>query len=167
MHSITCRNRHCPKCQDSAAKRWLEARQADLLPVPYYHVVFTLPAPISAIAYTNKAVIYGLLFYVAADPKQSGRTDRCDAGTAHLGIGADTPSPCARYRPRWRLVARGDAVGGLQAGFLLIGADAFARLFRRRFLEELEEAHHAGRLRFFGEFARLADPVAFAEWLAP
>src|ERR1700716_3905528 len=63
----SCRNRHCPKCQSSAAQRWLEARQADLLPVPYYHVVFTLPAPISAIAYTNKEIIYGLLFDIAAE----------------------------------------------------------------------------------------------------
>ncbi len=63
----SCRNRHCPKCQASAAKRWLEARQVDLLPVDYYHVVFTLPAPISAIAYTNKTVIYGLLFEIAAE----------------------------------------------------------------------------------------------------
>ncbi len=76
----SCRNRHCPKCQASAAKRWLEDRQADLLPVDYYHVVFTLPAPISAIAYYNKAVIYRLLFEVAsetlltiaADPKHLG-----------------------------------------------------------------------------------------------
>ncbi len=71
----SCRNRHCPKCQASAAKRWLDARQAELLPVDYYHVVFTLPAPISAIAYYNKAVIYRLLFEVAAyrtsAPKQS------------------------------------------------------------------------------------------------
>ena len=64
----SCRNRHCPKCQASAAKRWLEARQADLLPVDYYHMVFTLPAPIRAIAYTNKNVIYGLLFEIAAEP---------------------------------------------------------------------------------------------------
>jgi hypothetical protein len=76
----SCRNRHCPKCQAKAAQRWLEARQADLLPVEYYHVVFTLPAPISAIAYTNKAAIYRLLFDVAAetlmtiaaDPKHLG-----------------------------------------------------------------------------------------------
>ena len=78
----SCRNRHCPKCQGRAAQRWLEARQADLLPVDYYHVVFTLPAPISAIAYYNKALIYGLLFEIAAetlrtiaaDPEASGRT---------------------------------------------------------------------------------------------
>ena len=66
MHPISCRNRHCPKCQARAAQRWLDARQADLLPVDYYHLVFTLPAPISAIAYTNKTVLYDLLFAVAA-----------------------------------------------------------------------------------------------------
>ena len=81
----SCRNRHCPKCQASAAKRWLEARQADLLPVAYYHVVFTLPAPISAIAYTNKAVIYGLLFEIAAETLRTIAAD-----PKHLGaqIGA-------------------------------------------------------------------------------
>ena len=81
----SCRNRHCPKCQSSAAKRWLEARQADLLPVEYYHVVFTLPAPIAAIAYQNKAVIYGMLFDVAAET-----LIRIAADPKHLGarIGA-------------------------------------------------------------------------------
>ena len=80
VHPISCRNRHCPKCQSHAAQRWLEARQADLLPVEYYHVVFTLPAPIANIAYQNKAVMYGLLFdlaagvllTIAADPKHLG-----------------------------------------------------------------------------------------------
>ena len=69
----SCRNRHCPKCQSSAAKRWLDARQADLLPVEYYHVVFTLPAPIAEIAYQNKAVVYGLLFDMAAEVLQTIR----------------------------------------------------------------------------------------------
>ena len=81
----SCRNRHCPKCQGSAAQRWLEARQADLLPVPYYHVVFTLPAPISAIAYTNKELIYGLLFDVAA---QTLRTIAAKCGAPHLAANA-------------------------------------------------------------------------------
>ncbi|MGF7137708.1 hypothetical protein P3T40_009223, partial [Paraburkholderia sp. EB58] len=63
----SCRDRHCPKCQASAAHRWLEARQTDLLPVEYFHVVFTLPAPISAIAWYNKRIIYGLLLDIAAD----------------------------------------------------------------------------------------------------
>ena len=83
----SCRNRHCPRCQARAAQRWLEARQRDLLPVDYYHVVFTLPAPIADIAYTNKAVIYGLLFEVAADPKHlvhaSARPSFCTPGARH------------------------------------------------------------------------------------
>src|SRR5580765_8104108 len=81
----SCRNRHCPKCQASAAQRWLEARQADLLPVEYFHVVFTLPAPVSDIAYTNKAVVYGLLFDIAAEVLQT-----IGADPKHLGarIGA-------------------------------------------------------------------------------
>jgi len=113
----SCRNRHCPKCQSSAAKRWLEARQADLLPVEYYHVVFTLPAPIAAIAYQNKAVIYGMLFDVAAET-----LIRIAADPKHLGarIGATlvlhtwgsasrtirTPSARARHRAGWRHLGR-------------------------------------------------------------
>src|SRR5208337_759794 len=76
----SCRNRHCPKCQGAAAREWLEERRAELLPVPYFHVVFTLPAPIAEIAYQNKAAIYGILFKasaqatlrIAADPKRLG-----------------------------------------------------------------------------------------------
>ena len=83
----SCRNRHCPKCQATAARRWLEARQADLLPVAYYHVVFTLPAPISAIAYANKAVMYGLLFDIAAETLHTIAAD-----PRHLG---------ARLAPPW------------------------------------------------------------------
>ena len=81
----SCRNRHCPKCQASAARRWLEARQVDLLPVDYYHVVFTLPAPISAIAYHNKAVIYGLLFQVAAETLRTIAADPRHLG-ARIGL---------------------------------------------------------------------------------
>jgi hypothetical protein len=81
----SCRNRHCPKCQSTAAQRWLDARQADLLPVEYFHVVFTLPAPIADIAYTNKATLYGLLFDMAAEVLQTIAMD-----PKHLGarIGA-------------------------------------------------------------------------------
>ena len=105
----SCRNRHCPKCQASAAQRWLAARQADLLPVDYYHVVFILPAPISAIAYTNKEVIYSLLFKIAAqtlgtiaaDPRHLRCTHRSDPGPAHLGLGTDPPSVRTRDRRNW------------------------------------------------------------------
>jgi len=90
----SCRNRHCPKCQGSAALRWLEDRQADLLPVPYFHLVFTLPAQVACIAYTNKEVVYALLFEIAARTcapsppiPSTGSADRGDAGAAHLGFG--------------------------------------------------------------------------------
>jgi len=170
----SCRNRHCPKCQSTAAQRWLDARQADLLPVEYYHVVFTLPAPIADIAHTNKAVIYGLLFDVAAEVLQTIAAD-----PRHLGarIGATlvlhTWGSALTHHPHVHAVVPG---GGLSAdgkswvacrpGFFL-PVRVLSRLFRRRFLEELAHAHAAKLLRFFGEHAALADPAAFAQWLKP
>jgi hypothetical protein len=170
----SCRNRHCPKCQSNAAQRWLDARQADLLPVEYYHVVFTLPAPIAAIAYQNKAVIYGLLFDVAAETLL-----RIAADPQHLGarIGATlvlhTWGSALTHHPHVHGIVPG---GGISAdgarwvacrrGFFL-PVRVLSRLFRRRFLEELEQAHRVGRLHFFGEHAALADATAFAKFLAP
>jgi hypothetical protein len=170
----SCRNRHCPKCQASAAKRWLEARQADLLPVQYYHVVFTLPAPISAIAYYNKAVLYALLFDVAAETLRTIAAD-----PKHLGaqIGATlvlhTWGSSLTHHPHVHGIVPG---GGLspdgerwvacKPGFFL-SVRVLSRLFRRRFLEELGKVYRSGQLQFFGEYAQLADPAAFAEWLAP
>ena len=170
----SCRNRHCPKCQASAAKRWLEARQTELLPVDYYHVVFTLPAPISAIAYTNKAVIYRLLFEVAAETLRTIAAD-----PKHLGarIGATlvlhTWGSALTHHPHVHGIVPG---GGLsldgerwvacKPGFFL-PVRVLSRLFRRRFLEELEQVHRAGQLQFFGEYAQLSDAAAFAEWLTP
>jgi Putative transposase/Transposase zinc-binding domain len=170
----SCRNRHCPKCQSGAAKRWLDARQADLLPVEYYHVVFTLPAPIADIAYQNKAVVYGLLFDVAAETLL-----RIAADPQHLGasIGATlvlhTWGSALTHHPHVHGIVPG---GGLASdgkrwiacrpGFFL-PVRVLSRLFRRRFLEELQRAHQAGKLRFFGEHAALADAKAFKAWLAP
>jgi len=170
----SCRNRHCPKCQSSAAKRWLDARQADLLPVEYYHVVFTLPAPITDIAYQNKAVVYGLLFDVAAETLL-----RIAADPKHLGasIGATlvlhTWGSALTHHPHVHAVVPG---GGLapdgkswtacRPGFFL-SVRVLSRLFRRRFLEELQRMHQAGKLQFFGEHAALADARAFKAWLAP
>jgi hypothetical protein len=170
----SCRNRHCPKCQASAAKRWFEARQADLLPVEYYHVVFTLPAPISAIAYTNKSVIYGLLFEVAAETLRTIAAD-----PKHLGaqIGATlvlhTWGSALTHHPHVHGIIPG---GGLsldgerwiscKPGFFL-SVRVLSRLFRRRFLEELSKAHRVGQLQFFAEHAHLSDAAAFANWLAP
>jgi len=170
----SCRNRHCPKCQASAAKRWLQERQAELLPVDYYHVVFTLPAPISAIAYYNKAVIYRLLFEVAAETLSTIAAD-----PKHLGaqIGATlvlhTWGSALTHHPHVHGIVPG---GGLsldgrrwvacKPGFFL-PVRVLSRLFRRRFLEELRAAHGAGQLQFFGEYAELADAKTFAKWLAP
>jgi hypothetical protein len=170
----SCRNRHCPKRQGRAAKRWLDARCADLLPVPYYHVVFTLPAPIAEIAYQNKAVIYGLLFDIAAETLL-----RIAADPKHLGarIGATlvlhTWGSALTHHPHVHGIVPGGGISadgehwvGCRPGFFL-PVRVLSRLFRRRFLEALGHAHTAGRLRFFGEHAALADPSAFAAWLAP
>lgn len=170
----SCRNRHCPKCQASAAKRWLDARQADLLPVEYYHVVFTLPAPISAIAYYNKSVIYGLLFEMAAETLRTIAAD-----PKHLGaqIGATlvlhTWGSALTHHPHVHGIVPG---GGLsldgerwvncKRGFFL-SVRVLSRLFRRRFLEALSLAQADGRLQFFGDYVHLSDATSFADWLAP
>jgi hypothetical protein len=170
----SCRNRHCPKCQSAAARRWLDARQADLLPVAYYHVVFTLPAPIAAIAYQNKALIYGLLFDVAAetllriaaDPKHLGARIGVTL-VLHTWGSALTHHPHVHgIVPGGGLSARGERWIGCRPGFFL-AVRVLSRLFRRRFLEELDHAHRTGRLQFFGEHAALADAGTFARWLAP
>jgi hypothetical protein len=170
----SCRNRHCPKCQSSAAQRWLDARQADLLPVDYYHVVFTLPAPISAIAYTNKELVYGLLFDLAAETLRTIAADPKHLG-ARIGLTLvlHTWGSALTHHPHVHGIVPG---GGLaldadrwvscKPGFFL-PVRVLSRLFRRRFLEELVAAHGRGQLRFFGEHAALADPDAFARWLAP
>ena len=170
----SCRNRHCPKCQARAARRWLEARQADLLPVDYYHLVFTLPAPIAAIAYYNKTVIYDLLFAVAAETLRTIAADPKHLG-AQVGVTLvlHTWGSALTHHPHVHGIVPG---GGLAAdgkrwvrcrpGFFL-PVRVLSRLFRRRFLEELATAHRGGRLQFFGEHAGLSEPRAFAPWLAP
>jgi Zn finger protein HypA/HybF involved in hydrogenase expression len=170
----SCRNRHCPKCQGAAAKDWLAARRAELLPVPYFHVVFTLPAQIADIAYQNKRVIYGLLFKasaeamltIAADPKHLG---------AQIGFTAvlHTWGSAVTHHPHVHMIVPG---GGLSADGerwiscrprFFLHVRVLSLLFQRRFLEKLAAAHKAGRLRFFGEHAKLADHGAFALYLAP
>ncbi|MBB2488175.1 IS91 family transposase [Mitsuaria sp. WAJ17] len=170
----SCRNRHCPKCQSTAAQRWLDARQADLLPVEYFHVVFTLPAPIADLAYQNKAAIYGLLFDMAAEELLTIADD-----AKHLGarIGATlvlhTWGSALTHHPHVHGIVPG---GGLapdgrtwvacRPGFFL-PVRVLSRLFRRRLLEGLEHLHRQGQLRFFGVHAALQDAQAFAEWLMP
>jgi Putative transposase/Transposase zinc-binding domain len=170
----SCRNRHCPKCQASAARRWLEARQADLLPMEYYHVVFTLPAPISDIAWYNKSVLYSLLFQAAAETLRTIAAD-----PKHLGarIGATlvlhTWGSAMTHHPHEHGIVPG---GGLsvdgqrwvacRTGFFL-PVRVLSRLFRRLFLEKLGDTHRTGTLKFFGEHASLTEAKAFADWLKP
>ena len=169
----SCRNRHCTKCQGAAAKDWLASREADLLPVPYYHVVFTLPAAIGDIAYQNKAVIYDLLFKVsaetlttiAADPKHLGARVGVTSVLHSCGSAMTRHPHLHMIVPRRRHLARRRALGGLPARLLPVGARALAP-FRRLFLEKLLAAHKAGHLKFFGNHAVLADPQAFTT-LAP
>jgi len=170
----SCRNRHCPKCQSSAAKRWLDARQADLLPVEYYHVVFTLPAAIADLAYQNKAALYGLLFdlaaevllTIAADPKHLGA--RIGATLVlHTWGSAMTHHPHVHgIVPGGGLSRDGKTWIACRPGFFL-PVRVLSRLFRRRFLDELQRLHDGGKLKFFSEHAGLADAHAFKVWLAP
>jgi Putative transposase/Transposase zinc-binding domain len=170
----SCRNRHCPKCQGVAAKEWLAEREAELLPVPYYHVVFTLPAQISNIAYQNKAVIYDILFKasaetlitIAADPKHLG---------ARIGVLSVLHSwgSALTHHPHVHMIVPGGGISldgnkwiACRPGFFL-PVRVLSRLFRRLFLEKLVAAHKAGRLQFFGNHAPLADAQAFAAYLAP
>jgi Putative transposase/Transposase zinc-binding domain len=170
----SCRNRHCPKCQGQVARAWLEQRQADLLPVPYYHVVFTLPAPIAAIAFQNKAVVYDLLFRTAADALLTIAADPKHLG-ARIGLTAvlHTWGSALTHHPHVHIVVPG---GGLSSdgsrwiacrpGFFL-PVRILSRLFRRLFLDRLAAAHGTGQLAFHGDLALLADPTAFAAHLAP
>jgi Putative transposase/Transposase zinc-binding domain len=170
----SCRNRHCPKCQGAAARAWLEERQADLLPVGYFHVVFTLPAEVADIAFQNKAVVYDLLFraasatmmVIAADPKHLG---------ARIGITAvlHTWGSAMTHHPHIHMIVPGGGISldgqrwiGSRPAFLL-PVRVLGKLFRRLFLTRLNELHQAGRLAFFGALAPLADPRAFLRHLAP
>ena len=170
----SCRNRHCPRCQGAAAKDWLADRQADLLPVPYYHLVFTLPAPIAAIAYQNKAEVYGLLFRAAAETLATIASDRRHLG-ARIGFTSvlHTWGSAMTHHPHLHIIAPG---GGLspdgarwiacRPGFFL-PVRVLSRLFRRLFLEGISSLHTTGRLAFHGDLADLTEADAFAALLAP
>ncbi len=170
----SCRNRHCPRCQGAAAKDWLADRQADLLPVPYYHLVFTLPAPLAAIAFQNKAELYGLLFRAAAETLATIAGDPKHLG-ARIGFTSvlHTWGSAMTHHPHLHIIAPG---GGLspdgarwiscRPGFFL-PVRVLSRLFRRLFLEGLAALHAAGRLAFHGDLADLTEADAFAALLAP
>ncbi|MDH3790861.1 MAG: IS91 family transposase [Rhodospirillales bacterium] len=170
----SCRNRHCPKCQGAAARDWLAERAAELLPVGYFHVVFTLPGPIADIAYQNKRVIYDLLFKasaetmltIAADPKHLGARIAITA-VLHTWGSAMTHHPHIHMIvPGGGLSSDGKAWVPCRPRFLL-SVRVLSRLFRRLLLEKLCAAHEAGQLRFFNDHAALADGAAFERHLEP
>jgi hypothetical protein len=170
----SCRNRHCPKCQAGAARAWLDARAADLLPVAYFHVVFTLPAPVAAIAFQNKAIVYALLFEAAAETLKTIAADHKHLG-AEIGttMVLHTWGQTLMHHPHVHCIVPG---GGLSTdgkrwiacrpGFFL-PVRVLSRLYRRLFLDKLRAAHRAGRLRFFNELALLAATTAFDAHIAP
>ena len=168
----SCRNRHCPKCQGQARAEWLAARQAEVLPVPYFHVVFTVPAPIAEIAFQNKAAVYAILFRaaaetlctIAADPKHLG---------AEIGLVAvlHTWGQNLHHHPHVHCVVPGGGPSldgtrwvACRPGFFL-PVRVLSRLFRRLFLDDLRAAFEAGDLGFFGNLTELAQPAAFTRRL--
>jgi hypothetical protein len=169
----SCRNRHCPKCQGAAAEDWLAAREADLLPVGYFHVVFTLPAEIGPIAYQNKAVVYDLLFRTAAETLLTIAADRRHLG-ARIGATAVLHSwgSTMTHHPHVHMIVPGGGISldgtrwvRCKPRFLL-PVPVLSRLFRRLFLAALADAH-ADRLAFFGEIEDLRRREAFDAHLAP
>jgi len=170
----SCRNRHCPKCQAAAAREWLAAREADLLPVAYFHVVFTLPAAIADIAYQNKAVIYDILFTasaetmiaIAADPKHLG---------ARIGITSvlHTWGSALTHHPHVHMIIPGGGIAVDGSRWIssrpdfLVHVKLLARLFRGKFLAMLIDAHSRGRLKFFNTHVGLTDKRTFKKFLAP
>jgi hypothetical protein len=170
----SCRNRHCPKCQGAAARRWLADREAELLPVPYFHVVYTLPSELRDIAYQNKRVVYDLLMKaaaettlaIAADPKRLG---------ARIGVTAvlHTWGSALTHHPHVHMIVPG---GGLSPdntrwvasrSNFLVHVNVLARLFRGKMLAILMDAHDSDLLKFFNTHAGLADKRTFKKFLAP
>ena len=165
----SCRNRHCPKCQGAAREAWLAARQAELLPTPYFHVVFTLPAPVAEIAFQNKAALYAILFRTAAETLRTIAADPKHLG-AEIGLIAvlHTWGQNLHHHPHVHCLVPGGGPSpdgaswiGCRPGFFL-PVRVLSRLFRRLFLEEMAAAFQAGSLSFFGDLADLAEPAAFA-----
>ena len=168
----SCRNRHCPKCQGQARAEWLAARQAELLPVPYFHVVFTVPAPVAEIAFQNKQTVYAIPFRAAAETLRTIGADPKHLG-AELGVIAvlHTWGQNLHHHPHVHCVVPGGGPSpggtrwiGCRPGFFL-PVRVLSRLFRRLFLDQLHAAFEAGELGFFGDLAALAQPAVFARRL--
>jgi hypothetical protein len=170
----SCRNRHCPKCQWRAAQAWLEAREAELLPVPYFHLVFTLPAKIGAIAYQNKAKVYGLLFTAAAETLTTIAADSKHLG-ADIGVTAvlHTWGQNLDHHPHVHCIVPGGGISPVGDRWVscrpnfFLAVRVLSRLFRRLFLQGLEALYAAGELQFFNDLAGLEDANAFREHVAP
>ncbi|MBB5539726.1 transposase [Rhizobium giardinii] len=164
----SCRNRHCPKCQGQASRDWLAARQADLLPVGYFHVVFTVPQQIAEIAFQNKEQVYTILFHAVAETLRKLAADPRHLG-AEIGFIAVLHSwgQNLHYHPHIHCIVPGGGLSLDQSRWVacrqsfFLSVRVLSRLFRRLFLEELKQAYDLGQLRFFGDIANLADPVAF------
>ncbi len=170
----SCKNRHCPKCQGPAARDWMAARADDLLPVEYFHVVFTLPAEIARIAYWNKRAMYGLLFKASAETVMTIVADPRHLG-ARVGMTCvlHTWGSAMTHHPHIHMIVPGGGLSldgirwiGCKPGFFL-PVRVLSRLFRRLFLEGLVNLHRAGQLTFFSDLAGLADADAFTAYLAP
>src|SRR3981189_2414644 len=170
----SCRNRHCPKCQGAAAREWMAAREAELLPIPYFHVVFTLPSAVGDIAYQNKAVIYDLLFKASSETTLTIAADSKHLG-ARIGITSvlHTWGSAMTHHPHVHMIVPGGGLSRDRSRWIsckpnfLLPVRVLSKLFRRLMLEKLVAAHEAGQLRFFGAHAHLADAKAFAAVLAP
>ena len=170
----SCRNRHCPKCQGAAARTWLAEREADLLPVGYFHVVFTLPAEIASVAFQNKAVVYDLLFKAASETMLTIAADPRHLG-ARIGITAvlHTWGSALTHHPHVHMVVPGGGIAldgtrwiSTRPAFLL-PVRVLGKLFRRLFLTRLIQLYDAGKLAFFGSLASLTERRAFLRHLAP
>lgn len=170
----SCRNRHCPKCQGAAARTWLAEREADLLPVGYFHVVFTLPAEIASVAFQNKAVVYDLLFKAASETMLTIAADPRHLG-ARIGITAvlHTWGSALTHHPHVHMVVPGGGIAldgtrwiSTRLAFLL-PVRVLGKLFRRLFLNRLIQLYDAGKLAFFGSLASLTERHAFLRHLAP
>jgi len=169
----SCRNRHCPRCRGGAARTWLAAREADLLPVGYFHVVFTLPAEVGDIAFHNKALVYDLLFRAASETMTTIAADPRRLG-ARIGITAvlHTWGSAVTHHPHIHMIAPGGGIALDDARWMssrpafLLPVRVLGKLFRRLFLTRLMALHDSGRLDFFGSIAHLADRQAFLRHLA-
>jgi hypothetical protein len=170
----SCRNRHCPKCQGAAARKWLAMREADLLPVGYFHVVFTVPSAIADIAFYNNAAVYDLLFQAASETMLTVAADPRHLG-ARIGITTvlHTWGSAMNYHPHIHMVVPGGGISldgkswvSSRPAFLL-PVHVLSKLFRRLFLTRLIELHATGRLQFFGEQAGLSERRAFLRHITP